>query len=99
MIEWLIEMAIQAAIAAAVVWIVSETVNYFVTKSNLRQLIAQKKCEGQFNSAVKAMIKKNDGHEVTFDIFDATNKNLGTGKVSSDVGISNDIRSEDVIIL
>ena len=98
-VEMLLQFAVEAAVAAVAVWLITETVNYFVTKSKLRQLIIQKKAESQFNTAVRALIKNNNGHEVTFDMFDSTNKNLGAGKVTSDVGIANDIRSEDVIIL
>ena len=97
--DWLIQAAIRAAVRVAIVWLIKETVSYFLTKSGLRQLILEKKSEGQFNSAVKAMIKNNNGHEVDFDIFDSYDTNLGSGKVASNEGVSNEIRSGDVIIL
>ena len=99
LLDWLVQFAVETAIRVAIVWLIKETVSYFLTKSGLRQLILQKKNEGQFESAVKAMIKNNNGHEVDFDLFDTCNTNLGSGKVASNEGVSNDIRSGDVIIL
>ena len=99
LLDFLFQVAVETAIRVAIVWLIKETVSYFLTKSGLRQLILEKKNSGQFNSAVKAMIKNNNGHEVDFDLFDKSNVNLGSGKVSSNKGVSNDINSGDVIVL
>ena len=98
-LEWLIQTAVQTAITVAVAWLITETVSYFVTKARLRQLILEKKNQGQFQSAIRVMITNNDGHEVGFDMFDDYNTNLGSGKVTSYEGVSSDIRRGDEIIL
>ena len=94
-LEWLIG----AALSVAAAWLIAETVSYFVTKQSLRQLILQNKNSSQFQSATSAMIKNNTGHEVTFDMLDGYGNNLGSGKVTSNAGISSDIRYGDAIIL
>lgn len=94
-LDWLIG----AAITAVAAWLIAETVSYFVTKQSLRQLILKKKNSSQFRNAQLAMIQNNDGHEVSFDLFDESNTNLGRGKVTSNAGISHDIRYGDLIEL
>lgn len=95
---WL-DLLIAAALSVAAAWLIAETVSYFVTGKNLRQLLLEKKSEQQFSTVAKTLIKSNTGHELTFDMFDNFNTNLGSGKVTSNVGISNDIRPGDVIVL
>ena len=94
-LDWLIG----AAISAAAAWLIAETVSYFVTGKNLKQLLQEKRSEKQFSTATKVLIKNNTGHELTFDMLDAYNTNLGSGKVTSNAGISRDIRPGDVITL
>lgn len=94
-LDWLIG----AALTAVAAWLIAETVSYFVTKQSLRQLIRNKKNTNQFRNAQIAMIHNNDGHEVSFDLFDENNTNLGRGKVTSNAGISNDIRNGDILTL
>lgn len=95
----LLDFLMRVAITATAAWLIAEVVSYFVTKQNLRQIIIEKKNSSQFQNAVCAMIKNNNGHECSFDMLDSFDNNLGSGKVSSDIGISNDIQSGDIIIL
>ena len=102
--DWLLQVAIQTAVTAATIWLIKETVTYLVTKTNLPQAIRRfvaghKRDDKRLESATKVMVKENTVHEVCFTIFDDYNTNLGDGNIASDVGISNDIRSGDVIIL
>ena len=95
---WL-DWIIGAALTAAAAWLIAESVSYFITKKNLRQLLLKKKNESNFQNAAAAMIRNNTGHEISFDMFDEYNNNLGGGKVSSSAGVSSDIHSGDVILL
>lgn len=94
-LDWLIG----AAITAVAAWLVVETVSYFINKQNLRQLMLEKKAEKHLDNAAISMIRNNTGREVSFDFLDSMNRNLGSGKITSNAGISSDIRQGDVIKL
>ena len=96
LLDWLIG----AALSVAAAWLIAETVSYIINKKSLGQWLSEKKCSGEIDqNAVKACIKNKNGHELTFDMLDRFNTNLGSGKVASNAGISNDIRVGDVIML
>lgn len=94
-INWLIK----AALTVVAVWLITETVSYVITKQSLRNLLLQKKSKRKFEDLVSVIIQKSDGHEVTFDMFDSQQNNLGSGKVTSKAGVSKDIYAGELIVL
>ena len=97
--EWLLQAAVQTAITVAAVWLIKETLNCVITKRNFYRYLMQLRQREEFQNLGSAMIKNKTGHEVEFSMFDTQGTDMGDGKVSSDYGVSDDMRIGEVIVI
>lgn len=95
LLDWILWGA--AALVGALV--ISEVVHYFLDVPSIRQILQQKKMNGELKNGIRCKCKNNDGHKVGWGAFDINDNEVAVVEITSDKGVSSNVKPGMIIDL